>query len=153
MSTVKHKHSRSAGETESIAEAIGRNLKGGEVIELISDLGGGKTTFVRGLARGAKSFDHVASPTFTLSRVYSAPSFDIQHFDFYRLEEPGIMAAELAEASDDERNVVVIEWAHKVQHVLPADRLTITIKQTVESERELVFSCPPRLQYLLKEID
>lgn len=152
MSIVKHKHSSSDRETTTLAESIGRALKGGEVIELVSDLGGGKTTFVRGLAHGAGSRDHVASSTFTLSRIYTAPSFDIQHFDFYRLDEPGIVAAELAETSEDEHNVVVIEWAHKVQHVLPAGRLTITIKQTSDGNRELTFACPSSLEYLLKEI-
>jgi tRNA threonylcarbamoyladenosine biosynthesis protein TsaE len=49
--------------TELLAERLGKKLKGGEVIELVSDLGGGKTTFVRGLARGMGSPDHVASPT------------------------------------------------------------------------------------------
>src|SRR6185436_20817876 len=90
----------SAVETESLGEKVGRNLKGGEVIVLSSDLGGGKTTFVRGLARGADSADHVSSPTFTLSKVYQLQNDtkastdsntktlrEIQHFDFYRLDE------------------------------------------------------------------
>ena len=57
--------SKSASDTEAYAEQIGNNLKGGEIIELISDLGGGKTTFVRGLARGMGSTDAVSSPSFT----------------------------------------------------------------------------------------
>src|SRR5262245_31168810 len=55
--------SASSAETEELAQSLGRRLKGGEVIELVSDLGGGKTTFVRGLAKGAGSPDKVASPS------------------------------------------------------------------------------------------
>src|SRR5690606_33786002 len=58
--------STSSEATERLGERLGKALKGGEVIELASDLGGGKTTLVRGLARGAKSSDKVASPTFTI---------------------------------------------------------------------------------------
>jgi len=77
--------SESPEATEQLAEAIGRRLTGGEVIELVSDLGGGKTTFVRGLARGLGSADVVSSPTFTVSKVYKADKLELHHFDFYRL--------------------------------------------------------------------
>lgn len=63
--------STSSEDTERLGERLGSKLKGGEVIELVSDLGGGKTTFVRGLARGMGSTDHVSSPTFKISNVYS----------------------------------------------------------------------------------
>jgi tRNA threonylcarbamoyladenosine biosynthesis protein TsaE len=154
MSTVKHKHSKSAAQTEGLAERLGRALKGGEVIELVSDLGGGKTTFVRGLARGAGSEDPVASPTFTISKVYAAAQFDIHHFDFYRLDDPGIMADELAEVAGAQHAVTVIEWADVVQHVLPEKRLTVSIKQTPNGERELTFRAhDTSLRYLLEAID
>ena len=153
MRTVKHKRSGSTEETEALAEQLGKALKGGEVIELVSDLGGGKTTFVRGLARGAASKDTVASPTFTISKVYNAPHFDIHHFDFYRLDDPGIMADELAEIAGDTHTVAVIEWADVVQHVLPQKRLTVTISQTPDGARELVCHVHSKaLQYLLEAI-
>jgi tRNA threonylcarbamoyladenosine biosynthesis protein TsaE len=63
--------SKDAEQTENIAHLIGARLRGGEVIELVSDLGGGKTTFTRGLADGAGSKDIVASPTFIVSKVYT----------------------------------------------------------------------------------
>jgi tRNA threonylcarbamoyladenosine biosynthesis protein TsaE len=139
--------------TESLAEKIGKQLRGGEVIELESDLGGGKTTFVRGLARGAGSKDKVASPTFTISKVYKAPAFEIHHFDFYRLQQPGIITDELAEVVDDPKAVVVVEWSGVVQHVLPKNRLTLHIAQTPEGSRVLTFDVPASLQYLLKEVE
>lgn len=118
----------------------------------MSDLGGGKTTFVRGLAEGAASKDKVASPTFTISKVYQTAKFEIHHFDFYRLHEAGIVADELAEVAGDPQAVVVVEWADVVQHVLPEKRLTITIKQTPEGNRDIHFSCHKELSYLLEAL-
>lgn len=138
-------------DTERFGEQIGRRLRGGETIELASDLGGGKTTFVRGLAQGAGSADHVASPTFTISRLYQADKLAIHHFDFYRLHEAGVMAAELAELVDDPHAVVVVEWSGVVQHVLPAEHLKIEIVQTGENARRLTLTYPDKLAYLVEQ--
>jgi len=94
-------NSTGSEDTERLGELLGRRLRGGEVLELRSDLGGGKTTFVRGLVRGAGCHDRVSSPTFTLSRVYKSKDFEIHHFDFYRLQDPGLVANELAEVVGD----------------------------------------------------
>lgn len=136
---------------EQFGEQIGARLQGGETIELVSDLGGGKTTLTRGLARGAGSGDHVASPTFTVSREYKARKLAIHHFDFYRLHEPGIMADELHELIGDPHRVVVVEWSDIVRHVLPEKHLKIDIEQTGESERRLTIACPAELAYLLED--
>jgi len=135
-----------------LAAKLGKQLKGGEVIELVSDLGGGKTAFVRGLARGMGSLDKVASPTFTLSREYYSQELTMYHFDFYRLQEAGIMQHELQEAIHNPAGVVVIEWADAVAGVLPHERLSITIKTTGETTRDLRFVCPEKLKYLLREL-
>ena len=142
--------SASAEQTEVLGESLGRRLRGGEVIELVSDLGGGKTTLVRGLVRGAGSADHVSSPTFTMSKTYEAGPLHIHHFDFYRLSEPGIMADELAEIINDPHNVAVIEWSDIVQHVLPDERLTVRITQTAEDERAFELHVPAGYSYLLQ---
>lgn len=144
--------STSSVQTEQLAERLGRKLRGGEVIELVSDLGGGKTTFVRGLARGAGSSDKVSSPTFTLSNEYKAAELAIHHFDFYRLGEAGIMQEEVAEILGDPQAVTVIEWAGIVLDSLPAERLTIQIRATGEDSRELTITCPQQLIYLLEDI-
>lgn len=142
--------SKDSDYTEHIAEKIGKSLKGGETIELVSDLGGGKTTFVRGLARGAGSTDKVASPTFTISKVYKTDKFEIHHFDFYRLPEPGIVADELAELVHDPKAVIVVEWGDSVHHVLPEERLTIRLKQTPDGYRQMDFKTHESLKYLLE---
>lgn len=143
-------NTESAAETEHFGEAIGRRLRGGEIIELASDLGGGKTTFVHGLARGAGSTDHVSSPTFTVSKIYKTPRFDIHHFDFYRLQEAGLMEHELHDLLDDPKIVIIVEWGDIVRHVLPDKRLTIEIIQASETSRELRAACHTSLSYLLE---
>lgn len=123
-------------------------MRGGEVIELVSDLGGGKTAFVRGLATGMGSKDIVRSPSFTLSNEYRAGGLTLYHFDFYRLNEPGIMRDELAEVLDDPKAVIAVEWADIVEDVLPDKRLTIHIKATGETRRQCTLSYPPKLSYI-----
>ncbi len=155
--------SHSSQETEAIAAKIGANLRGGETIELISDVGGGKTTFTRGLARGAGSDDHVSSPTFTISNTYTAsrvkqpqgvkgPSFHIYHFDFYRLPEAGIIEHHLHETVDAEHDVTIVEWADTVQHVLPPDRLTIRITADGDDQRTFALEYPKSLEYLVEDL-
>lgn len=122
------------------------------MIELISDLGGGKTTFVRGFVRGTGSRDQVASPTFTISRVYLTPKYSIHHFDFYRLPEAGLIADELDDTLSDPHAVVIVEWADVVKDVLPAERLTVTIEKTADERRRLRFQAPESLQYLLEAL-
>lgn len=114
---------------------LGALLKGGEVIELVGDVGAGKTTFTKGLAAGMHIDEDVQSPSFTISRVYDAPNgLTLAHYDFYRLSDAGIMADELHETVHDDKNVTIIEWAEIIAGVLPADRLTITIYSTASDE-------------------
>jgi tRNA threonylcarbamoyladenosine biosynthesis protein TsaE len=123
---------------QQFGEKIGRVLQGGEVLELVGDVGAGKTTMVRGIARGMGVDETVQSPSFTINRVYDAPNhLQLSHYDFYRLADPGIMRGELNEAVHDPQTVVVIEWADTVEQTLPADRLTITITSPSETTRQL----------------
>jgi tRNA threonylcarbamoyladenosine biosynthesis protein TsaE len=151
--TTLHIATTSSEQTEHIAEKIGAQLRGGEVIELSSDLGGGKTTFTRGLARGAGSTDRVASPTFTISREYQAPRFTIAHFDFYRLGEAGIVGDEFEEIIGDPAYVTVAEWSGVVHDVLPKERLMIQIAQGGEDKRELTLTWPKTLDYLMEGVN
>lgn len=138
--------------TEKLGEIIGSNLKGGEVIELSSDLGGGKTTFVRGLSRGAGSEDHVSSPTFTISKVYKTSNFEINHFDFYRLNEPGLIKEELSEIFKDTNSVTIIEWAGIIKDILPEKTFNISIQYKAENSRLIAISYNENTKYLLAGI-
>lgn len=119
---------------------------------LESDLGGGKTTFTRGLARGAGSQDVVSSPTFTISNLYKSRLFDIYHFDFYRLDDAGIIKHELVEATNDRHNIVVIEWANIIKNVLPQNKLEIKIEHRQDNNRIINFVFTKELKYLITNI-
>ena len=99
---------------KQLGEAIGWSVSGGEVLELVGDIGAGKTTLTKGIARALGINEPVQSPTFTISRVYDSPKgLRLAHYDFYRLSEAGIMGDEIREAMDDD-SVVVVEWAGAV---------------------------------------
>lgn len=141
--------STSPNQTEEIANNIAKKLTGGEVIELTSELGGGKTTFTHGLAQGIKSKDNVASPTFTISKVYEGDKLNIHHFDFYRLNEAGLIKHELADVLQNNKNVVVIEWPELVNSVLPPERLTVEFEYVDDNIRKILFTYPKSLSYLM----
>ena len=126
------------------------------MLELRSDLGGGKTTFTRGLARGAGSKDMVASPTFTLSKIYEGKgALQIHHFDFYRLNEPGVVADQLAESLRDKKTVTVVEWGKIVADVLPKARLSVVFEpvETNPDERKVTIVYSEELAGLVKNVE
>ena len=103
----------SAAETEAAGERLGRRLKAGDLVLLTGELGAGKTTFVRGVARGTASESPVASPTFQLVRVYPG-RVQLAHIDLYRIETP----SELGDLGLDElldQGAVVVEWGDRLE--------------------------------------
>lgn len=126
---------------KALGARLGALLKGGEVIELSGDVGAGKTTFVKGLAVGLAIDEDVQSPSFTVSRVYDArDGLQLAHYDFYRLQDAGIMANELDETIRDREIVTVVEWADIVDGVLPKNRLRVVFVSPSETDRTLEFS-------------
>jgi tRNA threonylcarbamoyladenosine biosynthesis protein TsaE len=128
----------SPADTEAAGEQLGRGLREGDLLLLEGDLGAGKTTFVRGVARGVGSSAHVASPTFQLVRVY-AGRIQLAHVDLYRIEA----ASELADLGLDElldQGAVVVEWGERLHapeaglvHIehLEGDRRMIRVKRNL----------------------
>lgn len=147
--------STGSADTEKLGELIGLHLQVPQLIELCSDLGGGKTTFVRGLARGLGSKDIVSSPTFTISKTYRSKEASIHHYDFYRLNEAGVIKEQLSEAIDDSNAVVVVEWSDIVKNALPQQRLTITLQPTANDpdERSIEIKYPQALGKLIKQVE
>jgi tRNA threonylcarbamoyladenosine biosynthesis protein TsaE len=143
----------SVAATESLAACLGQVVRGHEVFELRSDVGGGKTTFTKGLGRGLEIDDPIQSPTFTISRLYKARNnLELHHFDFYRLQDAGIMSAELAESLTQPNAIVVVEWADVVESVLPDARIQITISTTSEMGRLLTIDIPEKFAYLAQAL-
>lgn len=124
--------------TKALGEKLGAMLKGGEVFQLVGDVGAGKTTFVKGLAKGLAIDDEVQSPSFTISREYTGrDNILLVHYDFYRLTDAGIMANEVAEMVNDPTTVTVIEWADIVEGVLPDKHFTLSFTAPSETTRSI----------------
>ena len=129
----------SEAEMKHFGKQVGGLVKGGEVIELIGDVGSGKTTFVKGLAEGLGITDDVQSPSFTVSREYKVnDNLKLIHYDFYRLENPGLMVHEIHENVGNPGVVTVIEWAGIVQDILPIDRMTMSIMSPTPTTRHIL---------------
>ena len=129
-----------ASEKELIgfARELGKNLHIPRVIELVGDVGAGKTTFTRGLAEGLGVAEPVTSPSFTISKRYAIKGVEngiLAHYDFYRLPDPGLMSEDLAESISDPHTITVIEWADTTQDILPADRLIFKITTNDDGTR------------------
>lgn len=128
----------SESEMNAFGVKIGNLVDGGDIVELVGDVGAGKTTLTKAIAVGLGVDEDVQSPSFTISRIYEASGGRrLAHYDFYRLHDAGIMAADLDEAIRDEQTITVVEWANIVQDVLPAERLTIAITSLSETVRRL----------------
>lgn len=92
------------------------------VIVLTGDVGAGKTTFTRALASTLGVTEPVTSPSFTISKRYALPTGgELIHYDFYRLDDPGLMAEDLAEAISTPGSLTVIEWGQNVLDLVPKD--------------------------------
>lgn len=135
--------SSSSEATERLAGKLAGLLRGGDVITLEAPLGGGKTTFVRGLAVGLGiSEEEVSSPTFVIWQIYQG-RLRLHHLDAYRLrssqelEEIGL--AEVLGGQD----VVVLEWPGVAEPLLPNDRLHIKIDYG-QAEEERLFELEGR---------
>lgn len=140
--------SNSLEETLIFGTEIGSRCRGGEVFELLSDLGGGKTAFVRGLVEGIGSTDEVSSPSFTINNSYLGGKFRVEHFDFYRLDQPGLLRQELQEDIFQSDTVVAVEWGDVVSDVLPVERIVVEIGSAGDDLRIFTVRYPDKFEYL-----
>lgn len=139
--TLRDEITRSPAETEAFGEIFGKRLRAGDMVLLAGELGAGKTTFVRGIARGTASAAPVASPTFQLVRVYPG-RVQLAHVDLYRIETP----SEFGDLGLDElldQGAVVVEWGDRLDapkaallHIehLEGDRRVIRVKRDLRKK-------------------
>jgi len=117
---------------EKLAKKVLKSPLGEEavVIGLEGDLGGGKTTFLKGFAKGLGIKSKILSPTFIILKKFQVSSFKFQwfyHIDCYRIEKPKeILALGFQDIISDPRNIVCLEWADKIKKILP--KQTIILK-------------------------
>ncbi len=132
---------KNAKATQEIGESFGKTLLGG-VVALYGDLGSGKTTFVQGLAKGLGIKNRIISPTFIIVRSYKLDTKKttlFYHIDLYRTtNSDDFNGVGLFEILSNPDNIVVIEWAEKMQGMLPKKRIDITFEYVDENKRNIL---------------
>ena len=143
-------HTASSEETMQVAERLARLFTGGEVLLLEGDLGAGKTTFTKGLAKGLDIKRNVNSPTFTIIKEYNG-RLPLYHMDVYRLED-----SDEDLGFDDyfsSEGVSVVEWAQFIEEYLPKERLEVSIFHQGDNTRKIILKpIGTRYELLCKEI-
>ncbi|MDF0642888.1 MAG: tRNA (adenosine(37)-N6)-threonylcarbamoyltransferase complex ATPase subunit type 1 TsaE [Nitrospira sp.] len=128
--------SRSASGTDRLGQALGHTLRGGEFLALIGTLGAGKTTLVRGIAKGLNACPmSVSSPTFILAHEYRG-RLVLVHMDLYRIRSPHEPESMGLTEYLSGTTVAAVEWADKSPGWWPDDRLEIELRHlTIGSRR------------------
>ena len=132
-------HSNSEAETEEIGKKIAKAVKYGTVISLSGNLGTGKTVFIKGFAKGLGIKEIVASPTFNVIREHSAGDGNwLYHMDLYRINDVHCaLAFGIDEYMSDKNAMTLIEWAERIEEILPPKTIHVEIKRINDTEREI----------------
>lgn len=129
--------STSSEQTMSLGSKIAKIIPDGTTILLCGDLGAGKTTFVRGLARELGIKEVVQSPTFNIMKVYFKADRPLIHIDAYRLAENDVDIG-LDEYIGFENGITVIEWPEFIEKLIPEQHIKISIFNKSLNERIII---------------
>ena len=149
----------SPSRTKKIGESFAKNIlkcnltKRAVILGLIGDLGGGKTTFLQGVARGLGIKQAITSPTFVIMRKLKIPRSrksslrdgrnhkfkNFYHFDCYRIQKPTeMLTLGFKEIISDPQNIVVLEWADKIRKMLHEDSLILEFEFIDKNTRKII---------------
>ena len=132
--------SNCADETINLGEKIGTGALNGSVFCLTGDLGAGKTTLVRGIAKALQINSVVQSPTFNIMKVYFNGLKPLIHIDAYRLADVNTDIG-LDEYIGYETGLTVIEWPEFIEDLIPQDAIEVNITNIGDTKRKIVISC------------
>ncbi len=122
----------------ALGETLAARCAPGAVLALYGDLGTGKTHLVKGLARGLGiPPTTVRSPTFTLLSTYDEGRFPLYHFDAYRVQDPDEFVELGAQEYVYGDGVTCIEWADRVQSIVPPEALHLRLTHVAPSQRRI----------------
>lgn len=127
-------------QTKKFAKKFAKKLNGGEIILLIGDLGAGKTTFTKSVAKYLKIKEHITSPTFTMVNEYHSGRLVLYHFDMYRIEDDSEAREIGLEEYFNSNAVCMIEWPERIERLLPKNRIEIKIEKIDETSRKFIVS-------------
>lgn len=129
-------------ETADFASIVAGSLHGGETLALSGQLGGGKTTFTKGLAQVLGVEENVTSPTFVMMKVYPIKldqrELKFVHIDAYRTESiEDIKSVGIEDYLGRDDVIMVVEWAEKIKEIMPQDTININFEFIDENTREI----------------
>jgi tRNA threonylcarbamoyladenosine biosynthesis protein TsaE len=163
MTKVKSQKSKSqtfntisALQTQELGEILAKELQGGEIICLTGELGSGKTTFAQGVLKGLGARGPYTSPTFLVMKHYkkeipnpksqipnksktqNLKIQNIYHIDAYRVGPKDILDLGWEEIVAGENNVVIVEWAERIQNIIPACAIWVNFSYLDDRRRKMV---------------
>ncbi len=148
---------------EKFGRLLGERLKAGDIVGLTGDLGAGKTTLTKSIAKGMGIDEHITSPTFTIVNEYDGDVakglVPLYHFDVYRINDE----EELYDIGYEEyffgKAACVVEWANLIPSLMPEESLWLDLRlgTTDPEERIIHIHCEshfePRIKAILKEMN
>lgn len=126
-------------ETQKLAKKFAKTLVGGDIVLLNGDLGAGKTTFTKFVAKSLGVKDEVTSPTFTIMKEYDGKRLRLIHFDMYRLENADESTGFGFDDYIKNKNynaVIFIEWSERVKEMLSDHYIVVDIKRIDDNKRQ-----------------
>ena len=126
-------------DTRSFGARLAKEMQPGQVYALIGDLGAGKTTLAKAIARGLGVTETLTSPTFTIVQEYDTGRLPLYHFDVYRVNDEDELFEIGLEDYFHKGGVCLIEWADLIEDLLPAGTVTIRLSYG-EEEGERICS-------------
>ena len=130
--------SKSSQATIDLGKKFSKILKGGDIVIFSGELGGGKTTFISGLADGLGIKENLSSPSFTILNQYILGKLKLMHIDFYRLD--GVDEFDNIGLDDhiyDDSAILCIEWGEKIKQYIKKDYLNIGFEYIIEDEESM----------------
>lgn len=129
--------SHSPDETDGVGFDLASLLSDGDVVALVGELGAGKTTFVKGLARGLFVKDMILSPSFLLARSYNG-RMPFHHLDAYRIAGPHELSeVGLLELLPPSAGVTAVEWADRIPDIIPTRAIWVTLEHVDDTRRRI----------------
>lgn len=145
--------SKNASQTKKIGELLAEEIirtrrqkeKKAFILGLIGDLGGGKTTFLQGFAKGLGIREKITSPTFVILKRFEIPNRGLKnfyHIDCYRIRESKeILSLGLEKIVDNPENIIAVEWVERIKKILPKNIIILKFDFIARSKRRIVIIC------------
>jgi len=142
-----------ASQTKKIGQTLAEKIlnkkkkeKKSQVLALQGELGGGKTTFLQGFAKGLGIKERILSPTFVILkkfRLFNQNFKFFYHIDCYRVKkERELLSLGFKEIISDPQNIIAVEWANHIKNILPKEVISIDFNFHNKNKRKIIIQCP-----------